>query len=133
MKKVFVNGVFDLLHRKHLELFNYAKSQGDVLYVGIDSDERVKEFKGSTRPIHNQEDRKFFLENIKSIDEVFIFDTDQELINLVVSISPDLMIVGSDYKNKHVIGSEHAKEVLFFERQHGYSTTEIIQNIINRG
>lgn len=132
MKKVFVNGVFDLLHRKHIELFNYAKFQGDILYVGIDSDERVKQFKGQTRPIINQEDRKFLLENLKPIDEVFIFGSDEELTNLVYIINPDIMIVGSDYKNKRVIGSEHAKQLLFFERQDGYSTTQIIQSITNR-
>ena len=62
--KVFVNGTFDLLHRGHLELLNYAKSMGDYLMVGIDTDDRVREKKGPTRPIHNQEERKFFLENL---------------------------------------------------------------------
>ena len=59
---IFVNGTFDILHRGHLELLNYAKSLGDFLLVGIDSDDRVREKKGPTRPIHNQEERKFFLE-----------------------------------------------------------------------
>ena len=63
--KVFVNGTFDLLHRGHLELLNYAKSLGDRVYVGIDSDRRVAEMKGASRPIYNVEDRKFFLENLK--------------------------------------------------------------------
>ena len=71
-KKVFVNGTFDLLHRGHLELLNYAKSLGYV-YVGIDTDECIKEKKGPTRPIHNQEERKFHLENLKSVDEVIFF------------------------------------------------------------
>lgn len=131
MKKVFVNGVFDLLHRKHIELFNYAKSQGEVLYVAIDSDRRVKEFKGPSRPIINQEDRKFLLENLKPIDQVFIFDSNKELSDIIATINPDIMIVGSDYKDKPVIGSEHAKQLIFFDRQDGYSTTKIIQNISN--
>ena len=59
--KIFVNGVFDLIHKFHIELLNYAKSLGDVLYVGIDSDERVRQLKGPTRPIINQDDRSFFL------------------------------------------------------------------------
>jgi rfaE bifunctional protein nucleotidyltransferase chain/domain len=134
MKKVFVNGCFDGgLHRGHIELLNYAKSQGDILYVAIDSDVRVKQFKGPTRPIHNQEDRKFLLENLKAVDRVLLFNTDEELTDLVKIIKPDIMIVGSDYKNKRVIGSEHAKELKFFDRIDGYSTTKIIQSIINWG
>jgi rfaE bifunctional protein nucleotidyltransferase chain/domain len=131
--KVFVNGCFDILHKFHIELLNFAKSNGEVLYVGIDSDERVKELKGPTRPIHNQEDRKFLLENLKAVDRVLIFNTEEELIELVKIIKPDIMIVGSDYKNKRVIGSEHAKQLLFFDRIDGYSTTKIIQSIVNRG
>ena len=132
MKKVFVNGCFDCIHRGHIHLLNYSKSLGDVLYVAIDSDERVKQLKGPTRPIHNQEDRKFLLENIKAVSGVLIFSTDEELENLVKIIEPDIMIVGSDYQNKRVIGSEYAKELKFFGRIDGYSTTKIIQSIINR-
>lgn len=132
MKKVFVNGCFDLIHKFHIELLNYAKSQGDILYVAIDSDARVKQLKGPTRPIHNQEDRKFLLENLKAVDRVLLFNTDEELTDLVKIIKPDIMIVGSDYKNKRVIGSEHAKELKFFDRIDGYSTTKIIQSIIDR-
>jgi D-beta-D-heptose 7-phosphate kinase/D-beta-D-heptose 1-phosphate adenosyltransferase len=132
MEKVFVNGCFDLIHKLHIELLNFAKSHGEVLYVGIDGDERVKKLKGPTRPIHNQEDRKFLLENLKAVDRVLIFDTDEELTELVKIIKPDIMIVGSDYQNKRVIGSEYAKELKFFERIDGYSTTKIIQSIIDR-
>ena len=131
--KVFVNGCFDGgLHRGHIELLNFAKSHGEVLYVGIDSDERVKKLKGPTRPINNQEDRKFLLENLKAVNEVFIFNTKEELTELVKFIKPDIMVVGSDYQNKEVIGSEHAKQLLFFDRVDGYSTTKIIQSIIDR-
>ena len=130
--KVFVNGTFDLLHRGHLELLNFAKSWGDFLYVGIDSDERVKKLKGESRPIHNQSDRKYFLENLKPVKEVFIFSSDEELTNLVRAISPDYMVVGSDYKNKNVIGNEHAKSLLFFNRIESYASTKIIESIIDR-
>ena len=73
MRKVFVNGTFDLLHRGHLELLNFAKSLGDRVYVGIDTDRRVSEKKGPSRPIYNQEERKFFLENLKAVDKVHFF------------------------------------------------------------
>lgn len=132
MKKIFVNGTFDLIHHAHIELLNYAKSLGDHLVVGIDSDERVKQLKGSSRPIHSQEERKFLLENLKSVDQVFIFNTEEELTQLVKSIEPDIMVVGSDYLNRKVIGSEYAKQLRFFKRIDEYSSTKIIQSIIDR-
>jgi rfaE bifunctional protein nucleotidyltransferase chain/domain len=130
--KIFVNGTFDILHRGHLELLNFAKGLGDFLMVGIDTDDRVKEKKGSTRPIHNQEERKFFLENLKSVDEVKFFSSDQELEELIKSFQPDIMVVGSDWKGKSVIGSYHASKLIFFDRIGDYATTKIIQDIINR-
>lgn len=132
MKKVFVNGTFDVLHKGHLMLLNFAKSYGDYLIVAIDTDERVKEKKGSTRPIHNQEERSFFLRMLKPVDQVELFSSDEELENLVKGFRPDVMIVGSDYKDKRVIGSEFAKQLKFFDRIDGYSTTQIIQSIIDR-
>lgn len=133
MIKVFVNGTFDLLHKGHIQLLNYAKSLGDYLCVGIDTDERVKEKKGPKRPIHNQDERKFFLENLKSVDEVKFFSNDNELKELIKSLTPDIMIVGSDWKNKSVIGSHYASELIFFDRIDEYSTTKTIQSIIDRG
>ena len=130
--KIFVNGTFDILHRGHLELLNFAKGLGDFLMVGIDTDDRVKEKKGSTRPIHNQEERKFFLENLKSVDEVKFFSSDQELEELIKSFQPDIMVVGSDWKGKSVIGSYHASKLIFFDRIGDYATTKIIQDIIDR-
>jgi D-beta-D-heptose 7-phosphate kinase/D-beta-D-heptose 1-phosphate adenosyltransferase len=130
---VFVNGTFDILHRGHLELLNYAKSLGDFLLVGIDSDDRVKEKKGPTRPIYNQEERKFFLENLKSVDSVDIFSSDNELESIIKSFKPDIMVVGSDWKGKSVIGSHYAAKLIFFDRIGDYATTKTIQSIINRG
>ena len=132
-KKVFVNGTFDLLHRGHLELLNYAKKMGEYVCVGIDTDDRVRQMKGPTRPIYNQDERKFFLENLKSVDEVRFFSNDKELKNLVKSFEPDVMIVGSDWKGKSVIGSYYAAELIFFDRIGDYATTKTIQNIIDRG
>jgi len=129
---IFVNGTFDILHMGHLELLNYAKSLGDYLCVGIDTDERVREKKGPTRPIHNQEERKFFLENLKAVDEVRLFSSDEELEGLVKSFKPDIMVVGSDWKDKSVIGSYYAAKLIFFDRIGDYATTKTIQDIINR-
>jgi D-beta-D-heptose 7-phosphate kinase/D-beta-D-heptose 1-phosphate adenosyltransferase len=129
---IFVNGTFDILHRGHLELLNYAKSLGDYLFVGIDTDDRVREKKGPTRPIHSQEERKFFLENLKAVDEVKLFSSDEELEGLVKSFKPDIMVVGSDWKDKSVIGSYYAAKLIFFDRIGDYATTKTIQDIINR-
>ena len=124
--KVFVNGTFDLLHRGHLELLNYAKSLGDRVYVGIDSDRRVAEMKGDSRPIYNMEDRKFFLQNLKSVHRVAVFDNDSQLAAMVEFIKPQIMVVGSDWKNKTVIGSMSAAKLVFFDRVGDYATTKTV-------
>lgn len=113
MKLIWVNGCFDILHRGHIELFKYARSLGDRLIVGIDSDYRIKENKGEERPYNTQEDRKFLLESIKYIDKVVIFQTSSELRGMVSYFKPEIMVVGSDYREKPVIGSEFTKEVKF--------------------
>lgn len=133
MKKIFVNGTFDVLHRGHLELLNYAKSLGDILYVAIDTDERVREKKGSSRPVNSLEERAYMLQNLKAVDIVLSFASDCQLEGIVKIIKPDIMLVGSDWKDKSVIGSQYAKELKFFDRIDGYSSTKIIQGIINRG
>ena len=124
---VWVNGCFDILHRGHIELFRYAKSLGDYLIIGIDSDTRVKHLKGSSRPINNQDDRKFFLESIKFIDKVVVFNNEDELCNCIKSNHINTMVVGSDYREKRVIGSEFSKELTFFDRIGDYSTTNILE------
>ena len=127
MKYVFVNGTFDVLHRGHVELLKYAKEQGDILIVAIDSDERVRSMKGRSGPVHGEKERKYMLENLKPVDQVFVFESTEELEKLVEVIKPAIMIVGSDWKGRKVIGSEHAKSLKFFDRIEGYSSTEIIQ------
>ena len=127
-KKVFVNGTFDILHRGHLELLRYAKSRGYV-YVGIDTDECIKGKKGPTRPIHNQEERKFLLENLRSVDEVIFFSSEPEFEELIKSLQPDIIIVGSDWKEKSTIKSYYDGELIFFDRMEDYSTTQTIERI----
>ena len=130
--EVFVNGTFDILHPGHLALLRFAKSKGEWLTVGIDSDERVKKLKGYSRPINDQVFRKEMLLALNVVDDVFIFNTDEGLCDLIKHINPDTMIVGSDYKDKPVIGSQFAKQLMFFDKIDGYSTTKIIKNITNR-
>jgi len=132
MKTVFVNGCFDILHPGHIKMFENARNLGDRLIVAIDSDRKIKEMKGSKRPINPVFNRKIILESIRYIDEVIVFDTKEELQALVKKIKPDIMMVGSDWKGKEVVGSDYAKEVKFLERIGNYSTTEIIKSITDR-
>ena len=130
--RVFVNGTFDLLHPGHIALLNYAKSLGNYVIVGIDTDDRVREKKGETRPIYNQDDRGLMLVALKAVDEVRYFDSDESLEALVKEVKPDVMVVGSDWKDKSVIGSYWAADLKFFDRIEEYATTKTVESIISR-
>lgn len=131
--KVMVNGTFDILHRGHLELLNYARSQGSQLLVAIDTDRRVKELKGDQRPINNQDDRKFFLYNLKTVDIVMLFDSKEELIKIIQEYQPDIYVKGSDWKrDRPGTAEQYCKQVIYYDRVGEYSTTNIIQRIANR-
>jgi D-beta-D-heptose 7-phosphate kinase/D-beta-D-heptose 1-phosphate adenosyltransferase len=130
MKRVFVNGTFDIIHMGHLELLEFAKSLGDFLVVAIDSDRRVKELKGPTRPINTEYERKQMLLAIRWVDRVYVFDSDAELTSYISDC--DLMVKGSDYRGKPIIGSEYCKRIEFYDRLEKYSTTQKIQSIIDR-
>ena len=127
MTRVWVNGCFDVIHRGHIELFRYAKAQGDYLIVGLDKDSRISESKGVSRPINKLEDRGFVLQSIKYIDEVVSFGSDTELEEQIKLASPDIMVVGDDWKNKKIIGGHLVDNKLYFKRLIGYSTTDILR------
>ena len=130
MKRIFVNGTFDILHRGHLDLLNYASQQGDFLVVAIDTDERVAQLKGPSRPINNQWDRMYMLDNLRVVDSVYSFSSDSELVELIKQYNP-IMVKGSDYKDKPIVGAEYCKEIKFYDRTE-HSTTKTIQDITNR-
>ncbi len=131
--KIIINGSFDILHIGHIRLLEYARSYpNSYVYVLIDSDRRIKELKGEDRPINNEYERCSLLAALKSVDRVDIFDTDQELIDYIKNYQPDVMIKGSDYRNKPIIGSKYCKKIIFYERLENYSTTKKIQNITHR-
>jgi rfaE bifunctional protein nucleotidyltransferase chain/domain len=131
MKTIFVNGTFDILHPGHVQLLNYARSLGDSLIVAIDSDRRVCELKGKDRPINSEDDRKFMLENLCSVNKVWIFDSDQELEDICRLYNP-VMVKGSDYRDRAIVGQQYCKEIVFYDRIEPYSTTQAIQDISSR-
>ena len=110
-------------------MFKYAKSLGDELIVGIDSDEKVRSDKGAQRPFNTAQDRKFALECIRYIDKVVIFDSRDNLEEEIRQLSPDVMVIGSDWYGKDVVGQDYAKELKFFKRIGDYSTTKILGNL----
>ena len=126
--KVWTNGCFDILHRGHIELFKYAKSLGDELVVGIDTDEKVKLDKSEDIPINNLQDRMYMLQSIKYIDKVIPFDSTEDLRKTIRWYQPDLMVIGSDWKGKDVIGREFSDKLVFFDRVGDYSTTKILES-----
>lgn len=133
MTKIVVNGTFDILHVGHIRLLEYAKSYPDAfVLVLIDSDSRVKKCKGKDRPVNNEYERSTLLAALKSVDQVEIFDSDQELIDYIKNYNPDIMVKGSDYEDKSIIGSEYCKQLKFYDRLEKYSTTQKIQSITDR-
>ncbi|HIP13352.1 MAG TPA: D-glycero-beta-D-manno-heptose-7-phosphate kinase [Arcobacter sp.] len=131
-KIVFTNGCFDILHRGHVSYLDVAKSFGDVLILGLNSDESVKRLKGENRPINNQEDRGYILAALESVDYVVNFseDTPYDLISL---IKPDVLVKGADYEGCDVVGSDIAKELKLVTFIDGKSTTKTIEQIKKQG
>jgi rfaE bifunctional protein nucleotidyltransferase chain/domain len=134
LKKILINGTFDIIHLGHLRLLSYARSFIDsYVYVLIDSDRRVRELKGNKRPYNSEYERSSLLFSLKYVDRVDVFDSNQELEKYIKDFSPDIMIKGSDYKEKTIVGSEFCKEIIFYDRLEKYSSSKKIQDIIDRG
>jgi D-beta-D-heptose 7-phosphate kinase/D-beta-D-heptose 1-phosphate adenosyltransferase len=127
-KIVFTNGCFDILHVGHVKYLQEAKSFGDVLIVGLNSDESVSRLKGPTRPINIAQDRAYLLAALEAVDFVVPFedDTPYELIKM---IKPDVLVKGGDYKGKVVVGTEFVSELKIVDFVDGKSTTKTIQKI----
>lgn len=131
MKTVWTNGTFDVLHMGHIKLFREARKLAGptgLVVVGTDSDERIRTLKGPTRPINDLFDRVDFLRSIKYIDEVVAFSSEDALIANIKRYSPDIILIGDDYIGKRVVGGEYAKEIIFFPRYGGLSSSKIIND-----
>lgn len=131
-KIVFTNGCFDILHRGHVAYLQEARSLGDVLIVGLNSDASVKRLKGEQRPINDENDRKFVLQSLKAVDFVEIFEEDTPL-ELIKRIMPNILVKGGDWPIEKIVGSDIVlknnglvRSLNFIE---GFSTTKIIDKI----
>lgn len=129
--RIWMNGCFDILHYGHFRMIEYAASLGDRLVIGIDGDKRIRDTKGDGRPFHTEEERKFNLMQIKGVSDVVVFHTDEMLREQIQLYKPNIFVIGSDYRNKPIIGGNHAEEVRFFDRIPNLSTTEILKDIKN--
>ena len=131
-KIVFTNGCFDLLHKGHRDLIKQSLSFGDILIVGLNSDESVKRLKGEVRPIQNEVERKNALLNTGYVNEVYIFDDDTPL-ELIKLIKPDILVKGGDYTPNEIVGYEQVTssggEVKIVPLTPGFSTTATIENM----
>lgn len=122
---VWVNGTFDVFHYGHLMLLEHAARIGE-LHVGVDTDDRVKKLKGNSRPIFDLAKRIRVLAALRCVHRVYAFGSDEELAGIMKHLSPDFMVIGSDYEGKFIVGAEHVKKIVYFERLPGISSTEIL-------
>ena len=127
-KIVFTNGCFDILHAGHVQYLEISKSYGDVLILGLNSDRSVKALKGDERPFNDQFDRAYILAALEVVDFVVIFDEDTPY-ELIKIIKPDILIKGSDYEGKEVVGQDIAGELKLIQFVDGKSTTKIVEKI----
>lgn len=131
-KIVFTNGCFDILHLGHIDYLSKSKDLGDLLIVGLNSDQSIKNIKGSQRPINDQYMRSIILASLSFVDIVIIFDEDTPE-NLIKIIKPNILVKGGDYNIETVVGSEIVKsyggEIKIIDFIDGYSTTKIINKI----
>jgi rfaE bifunctional protein nucleotidyltransferase chain/domain len=130
---VFTNGVFDILHRGHLEYLAAARELGHILFVGLNSDTSVRRLKGDNRPINHEQDRAFALMSLNCVDYVILFDEDTPE-QLIKTISPGILVKGGDYKAEDIVGYNHVistgGKVVTIPMSDGYSTTGFIEKIV---
>jgi D-glycero-beta-D-manno-heptose 1-phosphate adenylyltransferase len=129
---VFTNGCFDILHRGHIEYLAKAASQGDVLVVGLNSDDSVRRIKGPTRPFQDELSRALILASLHFVDRVVLFEEDTPY-NLISDVQPDILVKGADYKPEKIVGYDIVKakggKIVTIQLTEGFSTTNIIKKL----
>lgn len=135
-KIVFTNGCFDLLHAGHIDCLSKAADMGDVLIIGLNSDDSVKRLKGKNRPINNQEQRSLILASLSFVSAVVLFEEDTPY-DLISNIKPHILVKGGDYKPEQIAGADivlaNGGEVRIIDLLHGYSTSDIENRILKAG
>ena len=133
-KIVFTNGCFDILHPGHIHILDQAKSYGDRLIVGLNSDESIKRLKGPTRPKVSQKDRLRILSSIKFVDYVVLFEEDTPL-KLIKKIKPNFLVKGGDYNSDDIVGAEFVEnnggQVKIVKLLEGHSSSSLIDKFEN--
>lgn len=133
-KIVFTNGCFDLLHPGHIRYLTHARSLGDFLVIGLNSDDSVKRLKGENRPIQHEAVRAEMLAALHVVDAVVVFNEDTPL-NLIKAVAPDILVKGGDYTPETIVGANEVKEkggeVVVIPFEDGFSTTDLIAKIKN--
>lgn len=131
-KIVFTNGCFDLLHQGHVEYLAKASDLGDVLVIGLNTDESVKRLKGDNRPINKEMSRAEILASLVFVDGVFFFEEDTPY-ELIKRVKPNILVKGADYTEEEIVGNDIVKsnngEIITIDLVDGYSTTNLIQKI----
>ena len=126
---IFTNGCFDIFHHGHLKLLNFAKAQGDILIVGLNSDDSIKRLKGNERPINKLETRKELLQSLDIVDFIIVYDDDTPF-DILKLLSPNTIVKGSDYTESEIIGREFAQNVKLFQLDQTISTTKIVNKVL---
>ena len=130
-KITFTNGCFDILHSAHIKLLQFAKSCGDILVVGLNSDESIKRLKGNSRPINLIDERSTILSLFDFIDYIIVFNDDTPL-NIIKTLQPNIIVKGSDYKKENVVGKEYVDEIVLFDFINNKSSSLVINKIQNQ-
>lgn len=132
---IFTNGVFDILHRGHVEYLSKAKAMGDILIIGLNTDASVKRNKGPLRPVVNEQDRAFVLSALASVDAVCLFDEDVPF-NIISTLLPDVLVKGADYTLDTIVGRDVVEQsggtVRTIEFVPERSTSNIVDTIVQR-
>ena len=131
-KIVFTNGCFDILHRGHIEYLAKAADEGDILVVGLNTDNSVRKIKGDNRPVNDEETRASVLGALGFVDAVILFD-EETPYDLIKSVQPDVLVKGSDYKEEDIVGYDivtaSGGEIKTIELLEGFSTTGLIDRL----
>ena len=127
----FTCSCFDLLHAGHILMLQDAKRQCDKLIVGLQTDPTIDRPDTKNKPIQSFEERRIQLEAVKYVDEIFIYDTEEELYKKLLFINPDVRILGSDYIGKSFTGDDLDIKIYYHDRNHNYSTTNLRKKIVS--